>query len=183
MRKITKILGLGAAVAVAGTISWHALGETPMHGGPQGMGPGMMTGMGQGHGPMAGGFADPAAHLASLKTELGITPQQQSAWDAYAKVVEDTAASMKAQRQGVDMTAVHNMSDPDRQAFMTQMRDQQDKAFQSLKAADGEFLAVLDDTQKAKAREVLPGLAAHGPGMMQHAGMGWHGMQPGSTTR
>ena len=46
MKKITKILGVGAAVAIAGTIGWHALAQAPMHGGPNGVGPGMMMGMG-----------------------------------------------------------------------------------------------------------------------------------------
>ena len=46
MKKITKILGIGTAVAVAGTIGWHALAQGPMHRGPHGMGPGMMMGMG-----------------------------------------------------------------------------------------------------------------------------------------
>lgn len=178
MGKLTKILGLGAAVAVAGTIGWHAFAQ-PMHGGPQGAGPGMMMGMGRGHGPMAGGFADPTARLASLKTELGITTQQQPAWDAYVKVVTDTAAT---QRQGVDRTAVHAMSDQDRQAFITQKRDQHDKAFQSVKAAAEKLLTALNDTQKTKAQEILPGLAAHGPGMMRHAGMG-PGTPHGGTSR
>lgn len=185
MKKITKLLGLGAAAAVAGTIGWHALAlaETPMHGGPQGMGPGMMMGMGQSHGPMAGAFADPAAHLASLKTELAITAQQEPAWDAYAKVVRDAATSMKAQRQGMDMTAMHSMSDQDRQAFMTQMRDQHEKAFEPVKAVAENLLTALDDTQKTKAKEILPGLVSHGPGMMRHAGMDSSATPPDGTTR
>jgi hypothetical protein len=189
MRKITKILGVGAAVAVAGTIGWHALAQTPFHGGPHGMGmgmgmgPGMMMGMHRGHGPMAGGFADPAAHLTSLKTELGITAPQEPVWDAYAKVVQDTAAAMKERRQGTDMTAMHNMSDQDRQAFITKMRDQHETAFQAVKAAAEKLLTALDDTQKTKAKEILPGLAVHEPGMMRHAGMGPGGMHPAGTNR
>ncbi len=45
MKRITKILGVGAAVAIAGTIGWQAFAQSPMHGGPQGMGPGMTMGM------------------------------------------------------------------------------------------------------------------------------------------
>ena len=48
MNKITKILGVGALVAIAGTVGWHALAQGPMHGGPNGVGPGMMM-MGMGH--------------------------------------------------------------------------------------------------------------------------------------
>lgn len=185
MRKITKILGVGAAVAVAGTIGWHAMAQAPGHSGPHGMGmgPGMMMGMHRGHGPMAGGFADPAGHLASLKAELGITAPQQAAWDAYAKAVQETAAAMQARRQGMDMTAMHSMSDQDRQAFMTRMREQHEQAFQRVKAAAETLLTTLDNTQKTKAKEILPGLAAHGPGMMHHAGMGPGGMHPAGANR
>ena len=173
MKRITKILGVAAAIAVAGTVGWHAVAQTPMGGGHgSGMGPGMMMG---GHGPMAG-HVDTAAHLAALKTELGITAQQQPAWDAYAKSLADIAASMKTQHQGMDMTAMHSMSDQDRQARMTQMRDQHDKAFQTVKVAAEKLLVALDDAQKAKAKDILPGLAEHGPGTMRHAGMGGHSM-------
>jgi hypothetical protein len=191
MRTITKVLGLGAVIAVVGTLGWHALAETPMHGGPSGMGPGMMLGM-QGHGgmmtgvqsrgPMGGGFADPAAHLASLKTELGIGPQQEPAWDAYAKVLQDTAMAMQAQHQGMDMTAMHSMSDQERQAFIAGMREQHERAFASVKAAAETLLMALDDTQKAKTQQILPGLAQPGPAMMQHAGMGGHAMGGHPTT-
>jgi hypothetical protein len=183
MRTITKIVGLSAVAVVAGTIGWRALAEAPLAG-PHGMGPGMMMGMGAGHGEMGGHFGNPAAHLAALKTELGITAQQEAAWDAYAKTVEDTATSMRVQRQGVDMKAMHDLSDKDRQAFMAGMREQHDKAFAGIKAAAEKLQIALDDTQKVKAKEILPGLAAHGPGMMQHAGMGGHGMMgPGGMTR
>jgi hypothetical protein len=69
------------------------------------------------------------------------------------------------------------MSDQDRQTFMTQMREQHTQAFEPVKAAAEKLLTALDDTQKTKAREILPGLAEHGPGMsghgpMQHGGDG-----------
>ena len=85
---------------------------------------------------------------------------------------------MKTQRQGMDMTKMHAMSDQDRQAFMSQMRDRYDKAFTSVKAAAETLLPALDDAQKTKAKEILPGLAEHGPGMMWHAagdGAAMHG--------
>lgn len=175
MRTLTKTLGLGAVAAIAGTLGWHALAETPMHAGPNGMGPGMMMGM-QGRGAAHGRFADPAARLAALKTELGITPQQEAAWDAYSKALQDTSAAMEAQHQGMDMAAIHQMSDRDRQAFMSEMRDQHQQTFASVRAAAEKLLPALDETQKAKAQEILPGLAQHGPAMLQHAGMGGHGM-------
>jgi hypothetical protein len=194
MRTIAKIAGLSAVVALAGTIGWHAFADTPVPPGPYGMGPGMMMGMGAGHGPMGGRLADPAAHLAALKTELDITAQQLPAWDAYAKTVESTANSMRAQRQGIDAKSMHDLSDQDRQAFMATMREQHDKAFAGVKEAAEKLLTALDDTQKTKAKEILPGLAKPGPAMMRHAGIGGTGMMgpgmmgpgmmgPGSTSR
>jgi hypothetical protein len=164
MKKITTILGLAAVAAVVGTIGWQALAETPMHGGPQGMG--MMMGMGGAHSRMAGAFGAPPARLASLKTELGITAQEEPAWDAYAKAVQNAAMSMKGPHDGM---AMHSMSDQDRQTFMTQMRDQHEKVFAPVKAAAEQLLGALDDAQKTKAKEILPGLVPHGFGMMRHA--------------
>jgi hypothetical protein len=70
------------------------------------------------------------------------------------------------------------MSDQDREAFMTQMRDRHAKVAE----AAGTLLTSLDDTQKTKAKEILPGLVSHGPGMMRHGGMGWGTTPPASTT-
>ncbi len=183
MRTITKVLGVGAVAAVAGAIGWHALADTPFHGGPgfgpmgmHGMGPGMM-----GHGPMQGAFGNPATHLASLKTELGITPAQEQAWDTYAKTVEDTATPMRAQHQGFDMTKIHSMSPQDRQTFITQQQEQHQKAFETVKGAAEKLLTALDDTQKTKAKEILPGLRTPGPGVMPHAAFGGPTSQPGQT--
>ena len=174
MRKLTTALAIGAIIAAAGGIGLVARAETsgPGYGPPfmhGHMGPSMM---GMRGGPQANGFGDPSTHLAALKTDLGIKPEQAAAWDAYAKVVQDTAAQMRATRKGIDMGAVHSVSPQDRQALMTKMRDQHEQAFGPLKTAAQALLPSLDDAQKAKAKAELPGLAAHGPRMMQHAGMG-----------
>jgi hypothetical protein len=59
----------------------------------QGMGPGSMMGMG----PMMGG---PGQHIegriAFLKAELGSTPEQEQAWNAYAEALRGSASSMQA---------------------------------------------------------------------------------------
>ena len=172
MKTITKILGTGAAIAAVGILGSYAFAQQGPGFGParMGMGPGMM--MGKGHGPM-GAVADPAAHLATLKTELGLRPEQQADWDAYVKVVTETAAAGRARRESVDRDAVMKMEPKDRQAFITGMQEQRQKQFETVKAAAETLLAKLDDTQKAKARETLPGLiaAGHGPGM-RHGMMG-----------
>ena len=155
MRKTTKLIGLGAAVVVAGAVGWHAFAQTPVPGGP-GFGPPFMHGAGPGFGPGAGRFGDPAAHLAALKTELGITAAQEPAWNAYVKTVQDTAASMQAQHQ---------------------------KAFDTVKAAADKVTASLDETQKSKASYLLPGSGAPGYGMMHHAGFGGPMMMHGGWWR
>ena len=146
----------------------------------QGMGPGMAKGMmqhrggGMGPGMMHGGAGptpfDPA-RLETLKTELGITAAQEPAWTKYAKTLQDAAATMKTTREGVDPDTVSKMTPQDRFAFVTKIREQAQKQFAAVKTAAEELLATLDDAQKAKAQQTLPGLA-FGPGTTHAAGMG-----------
>lgn len=187
MKTMTKILALGAAAAVAGTLGWAALADMPMRHGQHGMGmgPGMMLqmGRGMGHG-MDGGMGRGAMHggpghalgdpaqIEALKTELGITAAQEPAWGAYSKALQETAETMKTSREGVDHEAVAKMSPADRFAFVSKMREQAQNRHETVQKAANELLATLDDTQKAKAADILPGLAARGPGMMHGAAMG-----------
>jgi hypothetical protein len=142
-----------------------------------GMGPGMMKGMGHGMGPgmMHGapgpGFAD-AEDIDELKAELGITPAQELAWSKYVKVLQVATAAMKTTREGVDPQAVSKMSPADRFAFVSKMREQGDKHLAPVKKAANELVATLDDTQKAAAADILPGLIPFGPAAMRGAGMG-----------
>jgi hypothetical protein len=172
MRTITKILGTGAAIAAVGILGSYAFAQHGPGFGPgrMGMGPGMM--MGKGHGTM-GAMADPVAHLATLKAELGIKPEQQSAWDTYARVVIDTATAGRARREGMSPDTVSKMETKERAAFIAGMQQERQKRFEAVKAAAEVLLAVLDDAQKAKAGSTLPGLAeaGHGPGM-RHGMMG-----------
>jgi hypothetical protein len=135
------------------------------------MGPGMRGAMGPG---MRGGpgltFIDPA-RIDTLKTELGITAAQELAWTKYAKTIQDAATAMKTAREGINPDAVSKLSPQDRFALVTKIREQGQKQFESVKTAANELLATLNDAQKSKAQETLPGLA-FGPGMMHAAGMG-----------
>lgn len=144
----------------------HGMGPGMMkgHGMMKGMGPGM-KGMGPGmmHSRAGLGFADPA-QLETLKTELKITPAQEQAWSKYAKAVQDAAAAMRTTREGVDPEAVSKMTPADRYAFVSKMREQGQMKFGAVKTAADELLAALDATQKAKATDILPGLA-FGPPM------------------
>jgi hypothetical protein len=140
-----------------------------MHAMGSGMGPGMGAGIGPGMmGGAPGAFADPA-QLETLKKELSITAAQEPAWTKYAKAVQDAATTMKTAREGVNPDTLGKLSPQDRFAFVSKMREQGLKQFETVKTAANELLTTLDDTQKAKAQTSLPGLA-FGPGAMHAAG-------------
>lgn len=140
---------LGAGVAVA-----QPMGPGPMGGGPTGY-------MHDGHGPWA---HDPAARLEHLKKQLGIRPDQEPAWDAYAKAVRDNAAEMRKLHQSVDFENLRAMPWTDVQATMGKLHDQEAATFRAEQAAATRLIASLDDGQKTQA--LLPMLlhAEHGPG-------------------
>jgi periplasmic protein CpxP/Spy len=185
MKTRTKLVALGTAAVLAGGVVAYAytasaaggFGPPFMHG-MTGGGPGMMHGgpgmMGQGHGMMGGGHGplgaalDPSTHLDALKIELAITPSQEAAWTEYTKTVEATATSMHAAFES------HRSQDP--HAFFAEMHEQRQKTFDTVKAAADTLLASLDDAQKTKAQQILPGLASghgmtggtFGPPWMRH---------------
>jgi hypothetical protein len=77
--------------------------------------------------------------------------------------VQDAATAMQTTRQTVDPDAIAKLTPADRFAFVSKRREQAQKQFETVKTAADELLATLDDTQKAKAKDRLPGLA-FGPG-------------------
>ena len=139
-------------------------------------GPGMthQQGPGMGHRMTQDGpdltFTDPT-QIEGLKRALGITSAQEPAWNKYTKAIQDASTAMKTTREGVDPNVVSKMTPQDRYAFVTKMREQGQKQFDTVKTAADELFATLDDTQKAKARDTLPGLASFGPGPMRGAFM------------
>jgi hypothetical protein len=144
------------------------------------MGPGMHGQMGtgmrgqMGPGMMRGGpgstFADPA-RIDTLKTELGITAAQEPAWTKYAKAVQDAAATMKTTRESVNPETVGKLTPQERFAFVSKIREQAQKQRETVQMAANELLTTLDDAQKTKAEQTLPGLA-FGPGATRGAGFG-----------
>ncbi len=152
--------------------------------GPQGpMGPGMQGQygpgrMGPGYGQRGAGFhggprfamLDPA-RLDTLKTELGITAEQEPAWTTYTKTVQDAATAMKTSREAFTKDA--DQVRQERFAARSKMREEAQKQFTTVKTAADELLAKLDDAQKTKAQATLPGLA-FGPGAQHGFGPGWH---------
>ncbi len=185
MKTKTVILGsLAAAVLLTGGWAYAqssgygpgGFGPMFMHG-PGGMGPGMMHGMmagrmgpGMMHGMMGGGqtFADPA-RMDALKADLAIKPDQEAAWIKYTTALNDAAGTMKAAFEAAG-NELNDAAPQDRFAQMSKFRELGQTQFKSVESAANELLATLDDAQKAKAQESLPGLA-FGPGAMRgHAG-------------
>jgi hypothetical protein len=110
-------------------------------GGPGMLGPGMMSGN-----PIA--YAD--QRLTRLKAALGITPQQESTWDAYAEAVKGQAGMMLAHRQALmGNTAI---TPEQRRAFMEQGQAQR----RQVAGASRNLYAVLTPEQREKAGG-LPG--------------------------
>lgn len=144
-----------------------------MHGqrGPGPHGPGMQGQFGPGSqgGPRFTAF-DPA-RFDTLKTGLGITAEQEAAWTQYTKTVQDAATAMKTAR--AELTKDADKVRQERFAARTKMREKAQEQFKTVKIAADELLTKLDDAQKAKAQNTLPGLA-FGPGARHAAGPGWH---------
>jgi protein CpxP len=162
MKQTTKrILGIAAASALiigaANGVLAHGFGPgfAPGWGGHQGMmgGPGSMHGPFGGPGQMMG--ADLAAYsdqrLAELKTRLGITPEQESAWDTYADAVEAKAALMTSHRSA--MTGADSIGPDQRQAFHQQGLEQ----MQSVQDAARGLYAVLSPEQQTVAGTLIGG--------------------------
>lgn len=184
MRKISKGLAIAVTVMAIGGASLAAVAQPAGPGqGPMGYGPmGFMHGPG-GYGMMGGqggwgaaGFADPAARLDALKTQLAIRPEQTAAWDAYVKAVRDSVEQTQAIRGSIDFDKLRTMSWTDHLAYMGQIHDRQAAAFKSVDAAATTLLAALDDTQKG--RVALSELENFGTGMMG-GGYGMMGWGPG----
>lgn len=178
MKKRTLVLG-GLATAILLTGGW-AYAQTTGHGGfgpmsmhgSGSMGPGMMRGVAGGrmgsdmmHGMMGGGntFANPS-QVDALKAELAIRPEQEAAWTKYAAALKDAVGAMTVAFEGA-ANDPKDASPQDHFTQMTKIRDLGRQQFEAVQTAANELVSTLDDSQKAKAQESLPGLA-FGPGRM-----------------
>lgn len=111
-----------------------------------GYGPGMM--MGGGHGPMFASYdADIAKfqqdRLGQLKSQLGITTEQQPAWDAFAAKAAEQAKAMQALRK--DVTAG---TAPERMVRQQQAMAERQKAMGSMSESFAKFYEVLTPKQR-----------------------------------
>ena len=188
-------LGLAAAVVNAhpygyGPGSGMGQGFGPGYGPGAGMGPGqgygpgygpgagMGRGMGpgpMGHGPMGRGmgpqgFGNPSAmadaRSAYLKSELNITPAQESAWKAFADQAKQQAEAMHAWRTTVQGSA--QATAPERLELRNQIMKKRQEQMEKGTAAFKELYAVLSPEQKALADQ------GFGFGMMGGRGMAFN---------
>ena len=184
-RSIARRMLISATVSALSGLAIAAVAQPAMgpgRGDGGGNGPGMMdigngTGMmGGGRGPgtvnggggtgMMGGDWNTNNYLASLKTELAITPGEEPAWKDYA----DTVSGIGEQMQGLHQTmfdAMGTASWPERRDMMNQMFQARQQASDTVRDAATKLTSALDPAQKEKARSMLPGFA-YGPGMIGH---------------
>ena len=166
--RITSISLAGLALAAASVAFAH-----------QGMGNDAGPGMkGQRHGAMQGGRHGPAsaeatgARLTTLKTELGITAAQESAWQSYAGVVQQHAQAREAMRAQMQSTMQAHTPGSGPTAEMAAHRDSMQKQRAQFQAeretARNALLAVLSPEQQAKAATLLQ--AGGGQRMAQQRG-------------
>jgi hypothetical protein len=157
----TLVVATGGVIAAGGNgpdsgTSWYGpgrMGGWGMMGGPGMMGPGMMGGPGMIGGPGMMMSGDPVAYtqqeLTELKTRLGITPAQETAWNAYASALLGRAGLMTAHRQvmlgSAPVTPEQGLTF--HQQGMAQM--------QQVATATRDLYAVLTPEQQAKASSLL----------------------------
>lgn len=129
-------------------------------------GPGAGRGaMGYGPGAGRGGmWSNPTAavegHLAALKTELKITPDQEMAWQAFTTNARQQADAMIAKRkQMFSQAPATTLSAPERMAQRTEFAKQGVASLELMSAAVRDLYAVLTPEQKALADSHL----ARGP--------------------
>jgi periplasmic protein CpxP/Spy len=172
MKRATTIaaaLGIALGTALAATASYAHPGYGPgwgMGGGP-GSGHGQMMGygrgMGYGPGPAWGGGpgagGNPAAfvdsRLAGLKAELGITPAQEGAWNAYAEQAKQQADAMQKWRATMQGSAPATL--PERLELRDQMHKQRQAQAETMTQKIKDLYAALTPEHKAIADQRLGG--------------------------
>jgi len=161
MKRTNKLLtGMAAGLFLAISVPANA---QPGEGMGSGTGPCMSGGksgaMGQGKGGMHGKRGmmgdNPAAmtegHLAYLKTVLKITPQQDTAWQAFATKSRKLAETMQAKRSKMQEAAAAPLSAPDRLAQQTEFMKQKISDMEIMTTAVSELYTALTPEQKTLA--------------------------------
>lgn len=152
-KRIIAILGAaGLILGVAGTVfayGGYGPGYGPGWGGHRGMmgGPGGMYGQGMGSQFMRGagplGYTD--QQLTQLKGELGITAEQEGAWNAYVAALQGRTELMQSHRQA--MLATGPATPDQRLAFHQEGLDQMQRVI----TARRDLFSTLTPQQQARA--------------------------------
>lgn len=146
------ILGLVAAGAVAQQQPGQMRGRGPMMGGGMmGQGPMMGGGMMMGGGPAQ--FVE--GRIAFLRAELGITSDQEGAWDAYEAALRQSAQQMQAWHDQMNDGAAMPDSLPERLAMMETMMASRLESLRIVSEATGPLYDALTDDQKAIADSLM----------------------------
>ena len=170
--------GYGAGPGRGMGYGMHGYGPGPgwgMHGGGYGPGYGMgpggrgMHGYGMGPQGMFGGYPGAAEErLEGLKSELGISAQQETAWQTFVKSIkkrdENREAWFAKMRESRDAGSL-----PERLALRDEMFKQRDAERQATTSALKDLYAALTPEQKGIADQRLGGFgprygAGYGPG-------------------
>lgn len=164
--KIVAGVTIALSLATAATVFAHPGGGFGGYGMGMGMGAGMGPGMGPMHGADSGAWA--SSRMAQLKSELKITPAQESAWKAYEAAIQQQAATMQAMR--TQMHALMQTAQPGSAEFTAQrdaMLKQHDANFQARDEALKGLYAVLTPEQRAIADRVAAPHGGYGMGRRQ----------------
>lgn len=158
------LIGLATIAALAASSLVYAAppgagagpGACPYGGPGQGWGPGA----GPGRGPSFSPAAMVDGRLAALKTELSITANQESTWQAFAGKAKAQVETMQAQRAAVkpEQTA------PERLAQRASIAKQRATNIETMSAAMKDLYEALTPEQKAIADQRLAFGGMGGPG-------------------
>lgn len=157
MKRIHKfIVGSTAALAIAAAVTAVVAAPDGMMGAGTGMMGGMGAagmmggagGMGMMQGGMGGGMMSEQG-LAQLKTQLAITPQQESAWQAFATQATQQAKLMQATHEQHHQPANANTPAPDRMAQHLGAMAQHLPGMQAMSEALSNLYAVLTPEQRS----------------------------------
>lgn len=156
--------GGGSGMMGSGMMGSGPGGGAGMMGSGPGGGQGMMGAAAE-HGRGAGAGFSPAAmvegRLAALKTELKITANQESAWQAFATKAKQQVESMHAQRT---QASAATQTAPERLAQRAEFAKQRAANVEAMSAAVKDLYDVLTPEQKAIADQRLA-FAGMGPMM------------------
>jgi Spy/CpxP family protein refolding chaperone len=167
--------GMGPGYGMHGGMG-YGMGPGTGMGPGAGMGPGMGYGMGPGMGAAGPeGEAALAGSLAALKTELKITPAQETAWTTYEKQTRQQAESMQAMHQQMQ-EQMHGQqaagkTPADFEALRAAMFKLRQANAEARAVVVKDLYAVLTTEQKAVADRRLGG-RAFGPGQGRGYGAG-----------